>query len=167
MKRRPKNIYELLAIYHWNALNWLFKLLEFELAIWLLPNRWPCGWTFGMLFEYCVFWVGLMTPPNKLLLRLLLLLLLICKEDGVGDVLTGLCNFNWFMESDGPLDFDLPDIKLSKSMFIAPELDHVWPTTIAVAFCWLHSDVIVDCGWSKLLVGKSMLAKIKRNRYLH
>lgn len=38
------------------------------------------------------------------------------------------------MESTGPVDFDLPDIRLSRSMATRPvELDHVDPTTVGLA----------------------------------
>lgn len=52
---------------------------------------------------------------------------------GLTDDLTGLCVFNWFIDGAGPAFFALPDIKLSRSMEILPEFDHVAPTGTVLA----------------------------------
>lgn len=97
--------------------------------------------------------------PNELLLFKLLLLLLICNDDGCerggidgAAVFVGLCIFNWFIDSDGPDDFDLPDIKFSKSI---PTFDHVGPTIGAgeLSGCLLSFTLVEDCGRRMLFVG--------------
>lgn len=166
-----------LTLYHWNALNWLLKLLVVGLIVFdsKLPkpdSDWfPVNW-----FVACV---GFNAWEPKLLLTLLLKLLfarfvLICAAD-VGDVIvvgwignaadwvfTGLCDFSWFIDNDGPIDFDFVESKLSKSIFMGPAFDQVWPTIFnVVGFVWLLiSVVLVDIGCNKVVfVGCSMSAK--------
>lgn len=116
-----------------------------------------------------------MVAPKLLLILLKLLLakfVLICAAvacDGlvgcignaVGWVFTGLCNFSWFIDNDGPDDFDFGESKLSKSILIGPAFDQVWPTIFkVVGFDWLLISVeFVDIGCNKVvLVGSNILA---------
>lgn len=156
------------TLYHWNALNWLLKLLVVLLAVGLIRLPKPVnGW----------FVVG--TPcgvPKLLLLTLLLKLLLakfvvICDAIVVGldcGAFTGLCAFNWFMDNDGPIDFDFDVSKLSKSMLMPPAFDHVWPTISNVVgfVCVLLSFALVDVGCKTLVfVGSRMSAeKIQKKK---
>lgn len=161
-------------MYHWNALNWLFKLFAFGFTVAIRLPKNGCWFVAGCTFPDCIFGcgcvcVGLNIAPKllfKLLLKLLFTaLLLICTGGGdiiggTGDCccLTGLCNFNWFIDIDWFDDFDFVDIKLSKSIFMAV-FDHVWPTSASVvAFnCAISSNWAVDCGVNILLVGCKIL----------
>lgn len=158
-----------LTVYHWNALNWLLlkllvvgliKLPKPDSDWWLLPMNW---------FD----------APKLLLILLKLLLatfVLICAADVcggiVGDcignvdgcVFTGLCSFSWFIDNDGPDDFDFGDSKLSKSILIGPAFDQVWPTIFSVVgFDWpLLSFWFSDIGCNSVLVGCSILADLTK-----
>lgn len=173
-------------MYHWNALNWLFKLFDWMVGI-RLPKNCDCCWACAGWKLICVcvcVCVGLISVvPTKLLLRMLDWLLLICNADGgvngtVGDItpaagafdvaiLTGLCNFNWFIDNVGPVAFVLPDIKLSKSMFIGPAFVQVEPTGMfALACCCIRLFSLLEFnGWRMLFVGCRMSPekKIKKN----
>lgn len=166
-------------MYHWNALNWLFRLFAFGLTVVMRLPKNGCWFVCTLpdkLFGCCCCccWVGLNIFAPKLLFRLLKLLLtallLICKGGGEiiggtgGDCccLTGLCNFSWFIDSDA-FAFDFVDIKLSKSMFSAV-FDQVWPTSDSVVgFDRMESSTWkVDCGVNMLLVGCKILPAKKK-----
>lgn len=176
-------------MYHWNALNWLFKLFAFGLTVAIrLPKNGCCCWllagcTFPDSKFGCCCDVELNKFAPKLLFKLLKLLLtallLICNDgcdgggggdDNIGGTggcccLTGLCNFSWFIDNDAPDDLDLVDIKLSKSILSAV-FDHVWPTSAnvvgfdSIAF----SSSTLDCGVSMLLVGCNILPVENREK---
>ncbi len=130
-------------MYHWKALNWLFT---FDCGcIRMLPNICDCCWLTddddGM-FGYC--FGGLAT-------------LLIIGCDGC---LTGLWLFSWFIDGAGPVFFDFPDNKLSKSMFIVPEFVHVDPSGIVgvfVSVVWFW-ELFALTGCSRLLDGRRILS---------
>lgn len=131
-------------MYHWKALNWLFK---FDCGcIRMLPNNCDCCWLIddgdSGMFGYC--FGGLAT--------LFIGWCWIC--------LTGLWLFNWFIDGAGPEFFDLPDNKLSKSMFIAPAFVHVDPSGmfgVFVSVNWFW-ELFTLTGCSRLLEGWRILS---------
>lgn len=163
-----------MTIYHWKALNWLL-LVGFIVGIKFPKNGGCCVCcTFGMFPKNWFCWVELsIEPAMKLLFAWLLL---ICNEDGGDDnigwivgcaVFVGLCNFSWFIDSDGPLFFDFVDNKLSKSIFMWPAFDHVWPIIVVVEALsdWVLSGVWRFCGCNILLDGWRIFAAMEKEKF--
>lgn len=159
-------------MYHWKALNWLFKLIWFDEGVDVvndtrLPNIGDFAAADELLdddvlllwlliivgmFEYCGFALGGMTDwLAGAPIRLAWNGGGIDEDDDTLASLTGLCVFSWFMDGAGPDSFDLPDSRLSRSMEILPELLHVEPTGV---FAVEEVELLLkSSGWMPLLVG--------------
>lgn len=157
-------------MYHWKALNWLLKFVGLPCT--RLPNRFAgcfcccCGcivdcWCWIGMFEYCGFcWGDVTLPPIRFGW-------MPTGGTSVDVDLTGLWTFSWFIEGAGPVFFDFPDKRLSRSMPIEPAFDHVDPTGMAAAAAAiddLEAGVIISskalllCGWRMLLDGWRILS---------